>query len=90
VNFAANRPFADPEKAAQKLLEIANAVEAVQDGRIHIEKINGPFLERRPQLTTAQASISPSRGCFGGMNPTPCEVHHTRRGNGRASLRDGA
>ena len=28
----------------KKLLEIANTVEAVQDGRIHIEKINGPFL----------------------------------------------
>jgi hypothetical protein len=26
------------------LIEIANAIEAVQDGRIHIEKINGPFL----------------------------------------------
>jgi hypothetical protein len=44
VKFATDRPFADPEKAARKLLEIANAAEAVQDGRIHIEKINGPFL----------------------------------------------
>jgi hypothetical protein len=26
------------------LSEIANSVEPVQDGRIHIEKINGPFL----------------------------------------------
>ena len=25
-------------------MEIANTVEAVQDGCIHIEKINGPFL----------------------------------------------
>jgi hypothetical protein len=25
-------------------MEIANSVELVQDGRIHIEKINGPFL----------------------------------------------
>ena len=25
-------------------MELANAVEPVQDGRIHIEKINGPFL----------------------------------------------
>jgi hypothetical protein len=25
-------------------MEIANSVEPVQDGRIHIEKINGPFL----------------------------------------------
>ncbi|WP_213286719.1 hypothetical protein [Bradyrhizobium sp. sGM-13] len=44
MKFAANRPFADPEKAARKLLEIAKAVESVQDGRIHIEKINAPFL----------------------------------------------
>jgi hypothetical protein len=34
----------DPEAAARKLIEIANSVEAVQDGRIHIELINGPFL----------------------------------------------
>jgi hypothetical protein len=27
-----------------KLLEIANGVEPVMDGRIHIELINGPFL----------------------------------------------
>ena len=40
------RPYADPEKAARKIIEIANAAEAVQDGRIHIEKINGPFLFR--------------------------------------------
>ena len=29
---------------ARKLLEIASTVEPIQDGRIHIEKINGPFL----------------------------------------------
>ena len=28
------RAYADPEAAAQKLMEIANAVEPVQDGRI--------------------------------------------------------
>jgi hypothetical protein len=39
ARFAADRPFSDPEKAARKLLEIANSV-----GRIYIEKINGPFL----------------------------------------------
>ena len=44
MKFVAPRPFADPEAAAQKLMEIANAVEAVQDGRIFIELINGPFL----------------------------------------------
>ena len=44
MKFVGDRPFADPAVAARKLLEIANATEAVQDGRIHIEKINGPFL----------------------------------------------
>jgi hypothetical protein len=42
--FVSNRPFSDPEAAARKILEIANSVEPVQDGRIHIEKINWPFL----------------------------------------------
>ncbi len=44
MKFATDRPYADPEKAARKLLEIANAVEPVQDSRIHIEKINYPML----------------------------------------------
>jgi hypothetical protein len=33
LKFATARPYADPEVAARKLIEIANAVEAVQDGR---------------------------------------------------------
>ena len=44
MKFAAAHPYADPEAAARKLIEIANSVEAVQDGRIHIELLNGPFL----------------------------------------------
>jgi hypothetical protein len=44
MKFATDRPYTDPEKAARKLIEIANSVEAVQDGRVHIEKINAPFL----------------------------------------------
>ena len=38
------RPFADPEAAARKLMEIANGLEPLQDDRVHIELINGPFL----------------------------------------------
>ena len=37
--------FTDPDTAARKLVEIANAAEAVQDGRIYIERVNGAFLE---------------------------------------------
>ena len=44
MKFMASRPFADPEVAARKIVELANAFEPVQDGRIYIEKINGPFL----------------------------------------------
>jgi hypothetical protein len=44
MKFVADGPLADPDAAARKLMELANAVEPVQDGRIYIEKINGPFL----------------------------------------------
>jgi hypothetical protein len=44
MKFVTVRSFADPDAAARKLVEIANAAEAVQDGRIHIELINAPFL----------------------------------------------
>ena len=37
-------PFTDADLAARKLVEIANGVEAVQDGRIYIERVNAPFL----------------------------------------------
>ena len=40
----ADRPFVDPDAAARKLIEIANGVEAVQNGRIYIERVNAPFL----------------------------------------------
>jgi len=42
--FVAERLLADPDAAARKLVEIANAAEAVQDGRIHIELVNSAFL----------------------------------------------
>ena len=44
MKFAEPTHLADPDAAARKLVEIVNAVEAVQDGRIYIERINGPFL----------------------------------------------
>jgi len=54
MNYATDRPYADPEKAARRILEIANAVEPIQ-GRVHIEKINAPFLYR-DQATAAEYS----------------------------------
>jgi hypothetical protein len=43
MKFMDSRSFSDPEAAAQKLMEIANAVEPVRDGRIFIELIKGPL-----------------------------------------------
>ena len=45
MKLTADRPYAEPEKAARRTLEIVNAIEPIQD-RIHIEKINEPFLSR--------------------------------------------
>jgi hypothetical protein len=45
MKYAATRPYAEPEKAARRILEIANAVEVLR-GRIHIEKVNETFLFR--------------------------------------------
>ncbi|WP_349253726.1 hypothetical protein [Bradyrhizobium sp. CB82] len=47
MKLTAERPFTNPETetAAHNLVEIAAGIEPVQDGRIHIEKINAPFLD---------------------------------------------
>jgi hypothetical protein len=58
MKFAPDRPYSDPEKAARKLVEIANSVEAVQDGRIYIELINAPFLyEHKGSPTEYKAGL---------------------------------
>jgi hypothetical protein len=44
MKYVKTDSFADPDASARKLVEIANGVEAVQDGRIYIERINEPFL----------------------------------------------
>ena len=44
MKYAGDRPYSDPEKAARRLMEHAQAFEPIQDGRIYIEKLNGPFL----------------------------------------------
>ena len=43
-SYVERKPLADPDAAARKLVEIANDIEAVQDGRIYIERVNEPFL----------------------------------------------
>ena len=44
MKYTADRLYSDPDKAARRLMQHAHAFEPVQDGRIYIEKLNGPFL----------------------------------------------
>ena len=44
MKLTADRPFADPEKAARRLMQHAHAFEPLQAGRIYVEVLNGPFL----------------------------------------------
>ena len=44
MKFTTDRPYSDPERAARRLLEHAQAFEPIQEGRIYIEKLNGSFL----------------------------------------------
>lgn len=44
MKMMTDRSYADPEKAARRLMQHAHAYEPTQDGRIFIEKINAPFL----------------------------------------------
>jgi hypothetical protein len=65
LKLTADRPFADPDKAARRLLEHAHAFEPVQDGRIYIEKLNGPFLHidrGSPAEYSAGLKLSIERG----------------------------
>ena len=64
MKFSTDRPYSDPEKAARKLLDFANATEPV-DGKIYVEKINAPmlYLERAtPAEYNAGLDLAISRG----------------------------
>ena len=45
MKFVEPRPFADPDFAARKLVEISSTIEPAQNGRIYIELVNAPFLK---------------------------------------------
>jgi hypothetical protein len=82
VKFATEQPYADPEAAMKKLLEIASTVEPVQDGRIHIEKINGPFLfdhDGKPAEYTAGMKLPIARGLLW-MHESKTYVKFTQAG----------
>src|ERR1700730_5020412 len=88
MKFATDRPFADPDKAARKLLELANAAEADRDQRIAIELINLPFLRAGGSADEYRAGSSAGsrRDCCSGMSgheeAMTCGRHCNWRGPG--------
>jgi hypothetical protein len=89
MKFAATRPYSDPEVAARKLIEIANSVEAVQDGRIHIELINGAMLfehKATPHEYSAGLKFAIERGCLA-MHERGTYVKVAQIGAGPAAAR---
>jgi hypothetical protein len=81
MKFANARPYADPEAAARKPIEIANSVEAVQDGRIFIELISGPMLfdlKATPVGYTTDLQLDRSRLAQARQVRNLCEVHPGR------------
>ena len=82
MKFAADPPYSDPEKAARKLIEIANSVEAVQDGRIYIELVNGLFLfglKATPRISCRPQCGNRTRLAASARVRDLCEVHTNRR-----------
>jgi hypothetical protein len=55
MKFANYRTFADPEKAARRIVEIASTVEPAQDGRIFVELINGRSCSRTREAPPSTA-----------------------------------
>jgi hypothetical protein len=46
MKLTTERPFANPEAAARKLIELAAGIEPTMPGRMYIELINYPMLFR--------------------------------------------
>ena len=73
MKFVEPNPFTDPDTAARKLLEIANATEPAQDGRIYIELVNAAFLKAGGTAEQFRAGIQMvvDKGGWCGTNRGP-------------------
>jgi hypothetical protein len=73
MKFVEPSHFTDPGAAARKLVEIANATEAVQDGRIYIELGDGRFLNKggMPDQFRAGLARAITEGWLYRTNPGP-------------------
>ena len=79
MKFTTDRPFADPEKAARRLMQHAPAFEPVEDGRIYIEKINAPILFGNKGTPANMRRASTARLPSAGSNCTKAEIRAVHR-----------
>ena len=81
MKFVEPSNFTDPDAAAPKLVEIATASQAVQDGRIYIERVAGPFLEAGGSPDQFRASLARAitlGSLWRHESKDLCEVHPRR------------
>jgi hypothetical protein len=57
MKFRDGRPFATPESAERKLLELANAIEADQAGRIQVGVVNNQFRDAGGSYEEYRAAV---------------------------------
>jgi hypothetical protein len=58
MKFRDDRPFATPESAERKLLELANAIEPDQAGRISVGVVNVQFREAGGSYDEYRAAVT--------------------------------
>jgi hypothetical protein len=84
MKFTANRPYADADKAARKIIEIAKAIEPVQNGHLTRRSSLGRPLPRSTVLTP---SATPRHGAATYL--VRAKADSTRKSIQRPSLRIG-
>jgi hypothetical protein len=82
MKFEEPHPFANPDAAARKVVEIANGVEAVQDGPIYMSASTSRLARRRQRRPVPRRDRT--RHCtrldMAARERHLCEVHRQRRG----------
>jgi hypothetical protein len=57
MKYTGDRPFADPEKSARRLMQHAHAFEVVQDGRIYVEDQRRSYPATRARLPNIRRAL---------------------------------
>jgi hypothetical protein len=72
MKFGTDRLLCGPEKAARRIMEHTRAFETIQDGRIYIEAINYPMVDK-DKATQAEYWAGLQLANANGWSITPAE-----------------